>query len=498
VRTPTHFNHRIANNERCVRLPTIDTFIGSWFAHNSFDHLQCLSSMPTKTAASLSIPSTTLLRDKGPASVANTREFAPQRADTAASSSSNKEPRILFVDQSGQLGGAEICLLPLAVRCTQRSEVLLLSDGPFRERLQAEGVRVSIDTDARISSIKKDRMRFAAFAALPGIVCQVRSIAARAKSFDIVFLNTQKALILGAFGHALHRKPTVWHVHDIVSRAHFGRMHLLLIKWAVKIGVDHVIANSRASADALIELTGLPRSAVPVVHNGVDMARFGGNAKQAVTSIDERRALRELPTDAFLVGLFGRFTAWKGQHVALDAIARVPNAHLVLVGDALFGETDYAESLRTQAKTLGITERVHFAGFQHDVASWMNVMDVVVHASTQPEPFGLVIIEAMAAGKPVIASNGGAVPEILRNRENGLIVEPNDAPKLAEAISTLQRAPELAARLAAQGHADAGQHFSIKRYLHQMTRVLFDIATPTPKADRDAKPAKAPSAANHR
>lgn len=495
---PTHFDHRIANNERCVRLPTILTIIGSGFAHNSFDHLQRLSSMPTKTAASLSIPSTTLLRDKGPASAANTRDFAPQRTDTAASSSANREPRILFVDQSGQLGGAEICLLPLAIRCTQRSEVLLLSDGPFRERLQAEGVRVSIDTDARISGIKKDRMRFSAIAALPGIVRQVRSIAARAKPFDIVFLNTQKALILGAFGHALHRKPTVWHVHDIVSRAHFGRMHLLLIKWAVKIGVDHVIANSRASADALIELTGLPRSAVPVVHNGVDMARFGGDAKQAVTPIDERRALRELPTDAFLVGLFGRFTAWKGQHVALDAIARVPNAHLVLVGDALFGETDYAESLRTQAKTLGITERVHFAGFQHDVASWMNVMDVVVHASTQPEPFGLVIIEAMAAGKPVIASNGGAVPEILRNGENGLIVEPNDAPRLAEAISTLQRAPELAARLATQGHADAGQHFSINRYLHQMTRVLFNVATPTPTAERDVKLAKASTTARHR
>jgi glycosyltransferase involved in cell wall biosynthesis len=455
--------------------------------------------MPTKPAASLSIPSTTLLRDKGPASPDKARESASPRAETAASSSSNKEPRILFVDQSGQLGGAEICLLPLAIRCTQRSEVLLLSDGPFRERLQADGVRVSVDTDARISSIKKDCMRFAALAALPGIVRQVRSIAARAKSFDIVFLNTQKALILGAFGHALHCSPTVWHVHDIVSRAHFGRVHLLLIKWAVKIGVDHVIANSRASADALIELTGLPRSAVPVVHNGVDMARFGGgSAKQEVTPIDERRALRGLPTNAFLVGMFGRFTAWKGQHVALDAIARVPNAHLVLVGDALFGETGYAESLRARAKTLGITERVHFAGFQHDVASWMNVMDVVVHASTQPEPFGLVIIEAMAAGKPVIASNGGAVPEILRNRENGLIVEPNDASELAQAISTLQHAPELAARLAAQGHADAGQHFSIEQYLRHMTRVLFDIATPTPKAERDVKLANAPDAAKHR
>jgi glycosyltransferase involved in cell wall biosynthesis len=126
--------------------------------------------------------------------------------------------------------------------------------------------------------------------------------------------------------------------------------------------------------------------------------------------INERRAALGLPTNAAVVGLFGRFTAWKGQHVALDAIARVPDAHFVLVGDALFDETDYAQSLRAQARAPGIEERVHFAGFQHGVASWMNTMDVVEHASTQSKPLGLVIVKSMAAGKPVIASNDGTAP----------------------------------------------------------------------------------------
>ena len=93
----------------------------------------------------------------------------------------------------------------------------------------------------------------------------------------------------------------------------------------------------------------------------------------------------------------------------------------------------------------------------------MNVKDLVVHASTQPEPFGLVIIDAMPAGKPVIASNGGAAPEILRDRENGLIVEP----------------------------ADAGQHFSIERYLHHMTRALPDIAAPAPESRWRCEPGEA-------
>lgn len=395
-------------------------------------------------------------------------------AASATTSAHTGDPRVLFIDQSGQLGGAEICLLPLAVRCIKTSEVVLLSDGPFRKRLDDEHVRVTVMTDPRIAGIKKDRMKFAALAALPGIGKQILAIARRAKSHDVVFLNTQKALILGAFARLLHRKKTVWHVHDIVSKEHFGAVHLRLIKLAVAIGVDHVITNSRASADALIALTGLPRHAVPVVHNGVDMARFNISDDRALT----QRATLGLPADAFLVGLFGRLTPWKGQHVALDAIARVPDAHLVLVGDALFGETDYAWGLRERADKLGIADRVHFAGFQHDVAAWMNAMDVIVHASTNPEPFGLVIIEAMAAGKPVIAANGGAVTEIVRHGENGLIVEPDSPGRLADAIETIKQSPELGRRLAAQGHADAGRRFSIDRYLRQMTRALSEIAYP--------------------
>src|ERR1700712_832755 len=103
--------------------------------------------MPTKTAASLSIPATTLLRDQGLAPAAGARDVSPMRVDTSSPSQAQREPRILFIDQSGQLGGAEICLLPLAVRCPSRSEVLLLSDGPFRDRLDAEGVKVSVESD---------------------------------------------------------------------------------------------------------------------------------------------------------------------------------------------------------------------------------------------------------------------------------------------------------------------------------------------------------------
>ncbi len=249
-------------------------------------------------------------------------------------------PTVLFVDQSGQLGGAELSLLPLAGRCAARSEVLLLSDGPFRARLEALGVRVHVTSNANVAAINREALRLSWLRAVPGILAQVRTIAAQARRFDVLFLNTQKALVLGALGRPLHRRPVIWHVRDIMSRDHFGQMQLRIVRWLVRHVTDQVVANSRASADALIALTGLPADAVPVVHNGIDASAF------AQVDASDIRALRRrlgLPQDAWLAGLFGRLAPWKGQHIAIEALAQLPDVHLVLVGAALFGEDDYAQ-----------------------------------------------------------------------------------------------------------------------------------------------------------
>ncbi|WP_175772298.1 glycosyltransferase family 4 protein [Paraburkholderia phenazinium] len=390
-------------------------------------------------------------------------------ASDASPAETPSTPSVLFVDQSGQPGGAELCLLPLAARCVSHSEVLLLSDGPFRARLEALGVRVQVSSHARVVAIRRDNLRLGWLKAIPGIIGQIRVIAARARRFDVLFLNTQKALVLGALGKPLHRRPVVWHVHDVMTRDHFGPLQLQIVRWLARHAIDQFVANSSATANALIALTGLPADAVTVIHNGVDASAF--------TPVDtgDLRALRRrlgLPETAWLAGLFGRLAPWKGQHVAIAALPRLPHVHLVLVGAALFGEDAYAHALERQAEQLGVRERVHFAGLRDDIPAWMTAMNLILHTSTEPEPFGRVIIEGMAAARPVVAAAAGGVLEIVRHRQNGWLVQPGDADALVEAIETLRVMPELAQRLADQGCADVRADFSLERYLEQMTRVI--------------------------
>jgi glycosyltransferase involved in cell wall biosynthesis len=378
-------------------------------------------------------------------------------------------PAVLFVDQSGQLGGAEFALLPLAATWEGGREVLLLSDGPLRTRLESLGVPVSVTCNASVSGIRKNAFRLAWLGALPGIVRQVRAIARRAEPFDILFLNTQKALVLGALGKPLHRKRIVWYLHDIMSSEHFGVLQRLVVRWLMRHAVDQVIANSRASADSLVTLASCKPEDVPVVHNGIDLDAFDGVEAPDLGAL--RRKLG-LPERVYLAGLFGRLAPWKGQHVALDALARVPDLYLVLVGSAMFGEQDYVEALHEQARRLGVDDRLIFAGFRDDIPSWMKAVDVIVHTSTEPEPFGRVIIEGMATGRPVIATEAGGVTEIIEHRRNGWLVKPGDSVALAEAISTLRGAPALARRLAVEARDDAVKRFSVGTYLHRITRAI--------------------------
>ena len=379
---------------------------------------------------------------------------------------------VLFVDQSGQLGGAEFSLMPLAATWGARREVLLLSDGPFRTRLESLGVPVSLACEASVSDIRKDTLRLSWLGALPGILRQVRAIARHAQGYDILFLNTQKALVLGALGKPLHRKRIVWHLHDIMSSEHFGPLQRLIVRWLTRYAVDHVIANSRASADSLIALAHCATEDVPVVHNGVDLEEF--RCKDAPDMAALRRQFG-LPENVYLAGLFGRLAPWKGQHIALEALARIPDLSLVLVGSALFGEQEYVKSLHSQAARLGVQDRLIFAGFRDDMPAWMKAVDVILHTSTEPEPFGRVIIEGMAAGRPVIAAAAGGVTEIVRHRTNGWLVPPRDVTALTDAIAILRAAPELAQRLASQALDDVAQRFSVEAYLDQMKRMIANL-----------------------
>ncbi|MBN3825335.1 glycosyltransferase family 4 protein, partial [Burkholderia sp. Ac-20384] len=351
------------------------------------------------------------------------------------------------------------------------ADVLLFDDGPFRAALDEIGARVDVVDQGALAGVRKQGG--VSIGAVKQLVRLVRDVARRARRAEVIYANTQRAMVVAALAGRLARKPVVWHLRDIVSTDHFGSKQLLAIKYCARLGVTRVIANSDASAQAFRTLTGFTPQHVDVVFNGISAEPF--DALEGVSQAALRARLG-LPEHAWLVGSFSRLAHWKGQHVLLEAAARHPDMHVVLVGAPLFGEDEYAAQLHQYVARHGMGARVHFLGFQRDVAACMTAVDVVAHTSITPEPFGRVIVEGMLARRPVVAARAGGVVEIIEDGDNGLLCAPGDATALADALDTLKRDGALRERLVASGRATAVRRFGTETYVERVEKILADTA----------------------
>ena len=378
--------------------------------------------------------------------------------------------RVLFLDHAGVLGGAELYLLDLAPSF-EGSRVLLFSDGPFRERLAQAGVDVElVETSGAVTGVSREDRGGGGVRAVPGLLRLVGQVARRARRFDVIFANSQKAFVVGALAGAAARRPVVWCLHDILTAEHFSPLNRALVVALANRLSAQVIANSQATADAF--RAGGGRAPVRVVHNGLDPAPFRAVTPAEVASLRAALGLGDAP----VVSVFSRLSPWKGQHVLLEALPQLPGVHALFVGEALFGEAAYAHELRAQAAALGLESRVHFLGFRRDVPALMALSDVVLHTSTSPEPFGRVIAEGMLAGRPVIAARAGGAKEVLGEGASGVFVEPGNVQALAEATRHLLAHPEEARALAEAGRARATAHFSLQAMIDSVRACLREVA----------------------
>jgi glycosyltransferase involved in cell wall biosynthesis len=382
--------------------------------------------------------------------------------------------RVLAVDQSGVLGGAELSLLEVMKTMRGTNETVLFDDGPFRIALEAAGVKVDVLDGAALGTLSKEGgMKRPGAGMIGGVMGLVRGTLAKSRNSDVIYVNTQRAMVVGAIAGLISRRPVVWHLRDIVSPEHFGKAQLTIIKWCTKLMLERVIANSTASAAALTALTRMKEDRLDVVFNGISAEPF---TELESVAQHELRARFGLPQDTFLVGSFSRLARWKGQHILLEALLEAPEMHAVLVGAALFGEDAYEAELRAYVLEHGLADRVHFLGFQHDIAACMKAVDVVAHTSISPEPFGRVIIEGMLAKRPIVAARAGGVTDIVKDRENGILCTPGDVRSLADALGELSADAGLRNRLVEQGYANAISRFGTERYVESVQKILSDVA----------------------
>jgi glycosyltransferase involved in cell wall biosynthesis len=377
--------------------------------------------------------------------------------------------KLLFLDQSGKLGGAELCLLDIANNYRDRCLVGLLADGPFRTLLEQQQIPVQVLTTQAIQVQKYSNLR-QGIVSFGQLLPTISRVAQLSRHYDLIYANTQKALVVGAIASWLSGRPLVYHLHDIISTDHFSPVNQRLIVMLVNRFASRVIANSYASQTALVAAGGRVEI-TEVVYNGFAIDQFQSQLSQTMQT---RQALGL--TGQFVIGHFSRLSPWKGQHVLIEALAHCPEpVCAVLVGEALFGEDAYVASLHQQVERLGLRDRVQFLGFRSDVTPLMAACDLIAHTSTAPEPFGRVIVEGMLCSKPVIAAAAGGAIELIDHGKTGWLVPPGDPLKLAEMIRHCYHNPEIALQIAGQGQAIASQRFHLDQTNQQINALLQQV-----------------------
>lgn len=288
----------------------------------------------------------------------------------------------------------------------------------------------------------------------------------RRHAVDLVHLNnTVESQHAGLLAARMLRVPCVAHARGLQTPNRSARRY-------ARIPARHVAISGVIEEN--LRALGVGPDRIAVVPDGIDLEQFHPAAPPPTL----RRELG-IPEGAPVFGSFGRIMTWKGVRELVNASALVmralPSAYALVVGDASDGEREYDDEVRALARALGIGDRVLFLGHRADVPELMRLCDVIVHSSIEPEPFGRVVAEGMAVGKPVVAASSGGPTEMVVPGETGALVDPRDARALASAIEDLLSDPEGAARMGRKAAARARAEYSASRCAERVLGIYREV-----------------------
>jgi glycosyltransferase involved in cell wall biosynthesis len=372
---------------------------------------------------------------------------------------------VLFVDPVGEKGGAEVVLLDL-VRGLDRRRftplVACLGTGPFVEELKADGVATFALPPHRVRQPHR-------------VARTIRSLSEiiRREQVDVVHANSGHLLFYARLAARASGAAVVWHPHDPLR--HSGLFERLFVGLQRSMRPDWtVFANPAVAASYLAAYPRIRRH--DVVVPGVDPARVAGG--------DARRARAELgiPGDAPIVSMFARLQSHKGHLDLLDAASRVrgihPSTRFVLCGGTLFGrQPEYAERVASRVSELAFDGRVLLPGHVSETLKrdLLAASSIVAHPATH-EPFGIAVLEAMAAGKAVVAADADGPSHTVVHGATGLLVPAGDADALGNAIEKLLDTPDLADAMGRAGRARVEQRFSVEAMVRAVEAVYEQVA----------------------
>jgi glycosyltransferase involved in cell wall biosynthesis len=379
--------------------------------------------------------------------------------------------KVLFYNHTGQVSGAERMLLMILARLNKSlfDPLLICPEaGPLMKMGTSLGMPVESvpGLEARFTWRPGRLLRY--LKSFLFVIRELRRKIVLAKP-DLIHANSIRAGLVATAATVGMSTRVVWHLHDLLPRHPLStcvRVVALLCARTRMIAVSQAVANNFVGGFHSLA-PGLTKRTT-VILNAIELERFQPNESALLKVRDELNLGDSRP----IVGIVGQLTPRKGQLELIRAFARVlvksPKAVLLIVGAPLFNrDHEYEQRLKDTARELGIEEHIRLLGARNDVAGVMQSLDLLV-VNSSAEPFGLVALEAMACGTPVVAAACDGLGEIIQHGADGWLVPPKDETALATAIVNLDRQPALKARMAEEGKKHVASRFSATRYLAEL------------------------------
>jgi glycosyltransferase involved in cell wall biosynthesis len=402
----------------------------------------------------------------------------------SAADLNHRMKNVLIVHQSAEMYGSDRVLLTLAIGMNQRGHfhpiVVLPCHGPLENALCEAGVEVHLGEVAKITRATFTPLGIPAL--LGKAWSSIGQIDMLLAGREVAFVHSNTLAVLAGAGWALrHRRPHLWHVHEIITSPRIARFGF---PFMIRCFADRVVAISTQTRRWLVtEQPALAERCV-IVFDGVPVTERPSDA-----AIAKFRASVGASDNHVVVTLAGRINRWKGQEVLIKAAALLKGKtgsdciRFVIAGGPAPGGEGIPVRLQTLVRGLGLSNSFVFLEFVQDIWPVWFGTDIAVVPSTEPEPFGMVAIEAMAAGIPVVASAHGGLLDCIDHPKTGLLITPNSADALADAIAELAADPGLRARMGAAGRERQLRMFSMEQFIQGIETIyegLQDRTEPRP------------------
>ena len=381
---------------------------------------------------------------------------------------------ILLINHNGDLYGASRSMWRLARRLVAEGHTVsavMPEDGPLADALRADGVACRLMPELAIIDRASMRSWGGRFGFLRKCLVSPFTLAAHIRRIgaDVVHTNCS-VIVTSGLAARLSGRPHMLHVREHYDEFKafwpwYRRLHLAMS--------DRILCVSGSVAR---QFPASPK--VVVRHNGFPLSEFAPPEPARVDAFRDRIAARP---GQVLIGLPGRIKIKrKGQETFIEAAARLcpthPDARFLIIGEVFKGNESHREILEARVRELGLADRILFTGECQDMPAAYAALDIVVMASGQPEPFGGVVIEAMAMGKPVVGTHIGGTPEQIEDGATGILVPPDDPAAMAAALDRLLGDPALRAAMGRAGRERFEKRFEFEPFFREMLAIYKDVA----------------------